>query len=258
MTMSLFFKSSLFLFCAGILLPAYADMLSDSKTIQNQTNNASASSQQKIDGSAAAAIALRAEIEQLQQETDNLTVYRDHLASLVTSQEDELASLQQQISEIGQTRQGIVPLMYQMLDGLEATIIQDKPLRLAARQARLAKLRALMPRADVSDAEKYRRILEAYQIEMDYGSKLGVYQQRIQLSEGDSITAEILYLGRVSLLARNLSASQYWSWDQQQRQWQALDSSENANIDTAYQLARQQIAPTLLTLPVSLINAEAE
>lgn len=251
-------KPGLFLFSVLGITSSYASALDEAKSIQDSTNRASAISQQQIDRSSEAALALQAEIEQLQEEVKNLATYRDHLSALVANQEQEMVSLDAQIVEVHQTRQGIVPLMYRMIDGLEVIIEQDKPIRLSARQERLERLKALMPRSDVSDAEKYRRILEAYQIEMDYGSKLGVYQQAITLVDNDVIEADILYLGRVSLLARNRNGSQYWSWDQQQKQWQSLPISAKSDIDTAYQLAYQQIAPTLLYLPVSLTPVEAK
>lgn len=257
-TMMNLLKPSLVLLSAATMLPAYANTLDDAKAIQTQTNAASASSQRTIDKSSAAAMELQSEIEQLSEEVKNLAVYRDHLASLVVSQESEISSLQQQIVEINQTRQGIVPLMYQMIDGLQTNLSQDKPIRLTAREDRIEKLKALMPRADVSDAEKYRRILEAYQIEMDYGSKLGIYQDKIQLADNDTVEADILYLGRVALIARNLNATKYWSWDQKQQQWLSVESGNKADLDTAFNLANQQIAPTLLTLPVSLTKAEAK
>lgn len=89
---------------------------------------------------------LRAEIEQLNEEVKNLQVYRNHLQSLVANQQQEMASLEQQTEEIKRTRQGIVPLMYDMIEGLEEWVAQDKPIRLAARQERIEKLKELMPR----------------------------------------------------------------------------------------------------------------
>lgn len=257
-TMMNLLKPSLVLLSAAAMLPAYANSLDDAKAIQNKTNSASAASQRQVDKSSAAALELQSEIEQLNEEVKNLIVYRDHLSSLVTSQESEITSLQEQIVDINETRQGIVPLMYKMIDGLENNLSQDKPIRLSAREDRIEKLKALMPRADVSDAEKYRRILEAYQIEMDYGSKLGTYQDKIELAEDDSVEADILYLGRVALIARNLNATKYWSWNQHDKNWQELDDGVKTDVDTAFDLADQQIAPTLLTLPVSLTQAETK
>ncbi|MFA0423961.1 DUF3450 domain-containing protein, partial [Vibrio sp. 10N.222.54.A1] len=182
----------------------------------------------------------------------------DHLAALVESQNQEAQSIEEQIEEIKYTRQGVVPLMYQMIDGLEQLVEKDVPIKKEQRLERVEKLQAMMTRADVSDAEKYRRILEAYQIEMDYGIKLGVYQGRVALASDKTIEADVLHLGRISLVARNLNGSQYWAWNQTEAQWQELDSSMKSELDKAYDIAGQQAAPSLITLPVSLIVAEVK
>ncbi|WP_077313670.1 DUF3450 domain-containing protein [Vibrio palustris] len=251
-------KPTLAIVALAYAFPSLANSIDSAKSIEHHTNRASAKSQQHIDRSAEATIKLKAQIEQLQQETKNLRIYRDHLNSMVESQQQEMTSLDNQIAEIKTTRQGIVPLMYDMLAALEHQIEHDKPLRRHARVQRVDALKKLMPRADVSDAEKFRRILEAYQIEMDYGTKLGTYQGRITLNDDTKIEAQILYLGRVSLVARNLAGSQYWTWNAHSHQWQVLDSDAKEGIDNAFDVANKKVAPTFLSLPVSLTPAEAK
>lgn len=169
-----------------------------------------------------------------------------------------MTSLTQQIDEIKETRQGIVPLMYHMIDGLKQIIAQDKPIKLAQRKERVEKLTALMGRADVSEAEKYRRILEAYQIEMDYGNKIATYQDDITTADDVTREADILYVGRLSLIARSLNHQSFWVWDMQSHQWINGDTALLSRINQAFDLANQQIAPTLLDVPVSLTVAEAK
>ncbi|MGL5430400.1 MAG: DUF3450 domain-containing protein [Vibrio sp.] len=251
-------KRCLLIACTSACLPVHAASLDQAQAIQTSTHQAAAYSQQKIDRSAEKSLVLRAEIEQLNEEVKNLQVYRDHLQSLVANQQQEMTSLTQQTEEIKRTRQGIVPLMYDMIAGLEDWVAQDKPIRLAARQQRIETLRALMPRADISDAEKYRRILEAYQIELDYGNKLGTYSAPISLASGQQVQVDILYLGRLVLLARSLDGEQFWSWNAKAQQWQPLSEAHKRDLTAAYQLAQQQIAPTLLNLPVSLTVAETK
>ena len=234
-----------------------ANSLDSAQSIQSKTNAASASSQKRIDVSAERTLTLKAEIEQLEEEVKNLKVYRDHLTALVASQDQEVASLDSQIEEIKSTRQGIVPLMYQMIDGLKQIVAQDVPIKLVQRQERIAKLESMMTRADVSDAEKYRRILEAYQIELDYGTKLGLYQGQISVND-ESREADVLYLGRISLVARSLNGSKFWSWDQKSNQWLDVDASLKSELDKAFSIAAKQTAPSLITLPVSLKVAEAK
>ncbi|WP_165935489.1 DUF3450 domain-containing protein [Vibrio owensii] len=249
-------KSSIALLITSVLIPVQAENLNDAQAVQSKTNQASAVSQKRIDASAEKSLSLEAEIEQLNEEVSNLKIYRDHLSNLVDSQNEEVASLNEQIEQIAQTRQGVVPLMYHMLDGLKTIVANDKPIRKAQREERIAKLDAMMTRADVADAEKFRRILEAYQIEMDYGTKIGIYQGKIALEGNDQVEADILYLGRVSLVARSLSGEQLWSWSQQQNAWQSVGSEQKSELDKAFAMANKQIAPSMLTLPVSLKVAE--
>ncbi len=251
-------KSSIALLMSSLLIPVHAESLNDAQAVQSKTNQASAVSQNRIDASAEKALTLESEIEQLQEEVSNLEIYRDHLANLVENQNEEVANLNEQIDQIAHTRQGVVPLMYHMLDGLKTILANDKPIRKAQREERIAKLDEMMSRADVADAEKFRRILEAYQIEMDYGTRLGVYQGKINLSADEQIEADVLYLGRASLVARSLSGETFWSWSQQEKEWQVISVNQNAELNKAFAMASKQIAPAMLTLPVSLTTAEGK
>ncbi|MCG9561196.1 DUF3450 domain-containing protein [Vibrio chagasii] len=251
-------KSSLALAISLVATSSMANSLDQAQSIQNKTNNASASSQKVIDKSSQATLMLQAEIERLQEEVKNLEIYHDHLAALVESQNKEAQSIEEQIEEIKYTRQGVVPLMYKMIDELEVLIAEDVPISESPRLERVERLKSMMVRADVSDAEKYRRILDAYQIEVDYGIKLNSYTSHVTFNEDTSIEVDILHLGRISLIARTLTGTQYWSWNQTQGEWQELDSSMKAEIDKAFDIARQQAAPSLITLPVSLTVAEVK
>ncbi|MUK94555.1 DUF3450 family protein [Aliivibrio fischeri] len=249
-------KKALLLIAITQTVVANASDLSSAQAIQNKTNTEASQSQTRINKSADNTLSYQADIEQLEDELKNLDVYRKHLTALVDDQHRELKNINQQISDIEQTRQGVVPLMYKMIDGLKNTVKNDKPLRAGQRYQRIEKLETMMTIANVSDAEKYRRILEAYQIELDYGTKLGVYQGEISFDNGKKIQANILYLGRISLIARNFNQDKYWTWDQKAKAWILLDSSLNSELDKAYAVANKEIAPSLLTLPVSLNIAE--
>lgn len=213
--------------------------------------------QANVDANVEASFTLQSEIEQLETQIENLTLYRNHLRKLVTSQNTELDSLEQQLKDIEDTRQGIVPLMYRMIDGLESVLTSDVPLRHEARQKRLDDIKLLMGRADVAEAEKYRRILEAYQIEIDYGTKLGAYPAEIELNDGVR-QVEQLYFGRVSLVSRSLDNQKYWVWRQQNKTWEELPKEKGIEINKAFAMAAKQQAPSVVTLPLSITTSEKE
>lgn len=225
--------------------------INDAQVLTEKMNNTAAHSQHKIDSSADRTLSMQAEIERLQEEVDNLAVYRDHLTKLVNNQNQELGSLEEQLQGIKSTRQGIVPLMYKMLAGLDDIIQTGKPIKKQQRLARLEKLNTMMGQADVSDAEKYRRILEAYQIEIDYGTKLGVYQDEIALTSlGQPITVDLLHLGRIAFVARSLDSQTYWQWHDERQEWVTI-TEHTGDIDKAFKMANKQIAPSLISLPVT-------
>ncbi|EOD79868.1 TonB system biopolymer transport component [Grimontia indica] len=232
-------------------LLAQATDIDKAAAIETQTVKAAAASQQRIDVSDEQAQSTKAEIEKLKREIENLTLYRNHLKSLVENQEQEQASLNQQLEEIAQTRQGIVPLMYRMIDDLDVWVSQDLPIKSAQRQNRVDGLKTLMTRADVADAEKFRRILEAYQIELDYGAKLGIYQETLPL-DGVERDVDILHLGRLSLVARSLNGDAFWFYEQSTTKWLPVDKRAYEAIQQAFDVANKKQPPTLMALPLSI------
>lgn len=235
---------------------AVGNDLDTAQTIQSRTHTAAANSQNLINASAEKSQLLQAEIEALQEEVRSLALYQRHLKAMIANQEQEKSSIAEQIQEIQVTRQGIVPLMYDMLDALTELTETDLPIKAEQRKERIAKLALMMSRADVAEAEKFRRILEAYQVEMDYGSKLASYQAPIVLPNGKQIEVEQLHLGRISLIARNLKGDQFWYWQQSAQNWQALTAIPASDLNHAFDVAQQKVAPSLLLLPLSVTQAQ--
>ncbi|MFT6985707.1 MAG: hypothetical protein ACJAT7_001522 [Psychromonas sp.] len=207
--------------------------------------------QKKIDKSSDNALHLATAIEALESELSNLQVYQKHLQDMVSNQQQELQDIDQQLLDIEETKKGIIPLMYAMLDGLAGWVENDKPIRIKSRRERIQKLKTMIKEANISDAEKYRRILEAYQIELDYGVKLGSYNGTIN-SDSGARNVELLYLGRVAFVARSLDQQLFWTWNVQNKQWQAVDKEIGIDIKKAFAVANQQAAASLLVLPLSL------
>ncbi|WED28963.1 DUF3450 domain-containing protein [Vibrio sp. DW001] len=227
-----------------------AGSLAESAKVEQAIIKDAGRSQHVVNDSSEHAFDLQSEIESLKAEVDGLAIYEDHLGNLILSQDQELTSVESQLDEIAETRQSIVPLMYQMLDGLATYIERDMPIRLDTRVDRVKQLRQLMVQADISDAEKFRRILEAYQIELDYVSKLGTYTNAIEIN-GVVREVEQLYLGHVSFIARSLDKKEYWVWSAQEKTWHLLNSALISDLDNAFLVANKRVSPRLLLLPLS-------
>ncbi len=105
-----------------------------------------------------------------------------------------------------------------------------------------------MARADVTISEKYRRILEAYQIELEYGRTLDAYEGRLGTG-ADARTVEFVRLGRVTLMYRTLDGSETGYWDASKKDW-VIDDSYKESVEEALRVARKDGAAELLTVPV--------
>jgi len=185
---------------------------------------------------------------QAMADADSLERYNKQLDSQVKSQESEIASIERQLLEIETTNREVQPLMQQMVDVLDQFVKLDVPFLLEERTARVQSLKDMMARADVTISEKYRRILEAYMIELDYGRSLDAYQGRLGTG-ADARTVEFVRLGRVSLMYRTIDGSETGYWDAAQKKW-IPDASYKDDIQQALRVARGQGAKELLIVPV--------
>jgi len=106
----------------------------------------------------------------------------------------------------------------------------------------------MMPRADVTLSEKYRRILEAYQVEMDYGNTIEAYDA--QLGEGaEARTVMFLRIGRVALLYQTLDGGETGFWDAEAGKWTVADDYAHA-FKEGVAVAKKLRAPEMLIVPL--------
>ena len=224
---------------------AATDPLANLHKEETKIHKAAVKSQEKVDRLYEQSLELLAEYRTVVDETDNLKVYNNHVQKLVNGQEAHIASLQKQIDGIEDTKKGLVPLMYKMLDSLEKFIELDVPLKLEDRIARVERIRNLMTDPKITTSERYRQVLEAYQIENDYGKLIAAYQGDV-----DGKTVDIAHIGRTALVAQSLDFKQAWVWDNSSRAWVQLGDEYLKPIRQVIRMARKQVAPDLIQLPI--------
>ncbi len=246
---SRFLKSLAGIYIGFCSLSAHADALKQAINIEMATNKSSIQSQKKIDQLSEQTRNMLTEYRSATRNAETLRIYNNYLEQLIQSQVQEQASMQQQLQEIEITQREIVPLILNMLDSLEKFISMDLPFLPEERQQRLSGLKQMVNRADITNAEKFRRILEAFQIENDYGNTIEAYRANIEL-DGVKSSVDFLRLGRVALYYQRLDGSESGFWNKEEKRWQTLDSDYNTRIRNGLRIARKETAPDLLTLPV--------
>ena len=226
-----------------------ADVLDQVHKDGAKIHKSAAKSQQKINNIFEQTQELLFEYRDVVNETENLKVYNDHVARLVADQNDAIQSLQRQIDSIEKTKQGVVPLMYNMIDNLEKFIDADIPVLIEERKARVARLKDIMTQSNVTTSEQFRQVLEAYQVENQYGNKIRAYEGKLNY-QGTDISVNFFHIGRVSFVAQSLDLKNAWVWDNSSRAWEALGDEYLSAVTQAVRMGRNQVAPDILKMPV--------
>ena len=211
---------------------------------QVKAEQAAKASQQKVAQLDDETSKMLTEYRQIVAEAQSLKAYNEQLAVQVNSQQQELQQMTQQLGEIETTSREILPLMQRMLVTLEQFVQLDLPFLPEERAGRIGTLKEMMTRSDVSISEKYRRIVEAYQIEMEYGRTVEAYQGKV----GDK-TVDFLRAGRVSLLYQTLDGKETGYWDVDKKKW-VVDAGYQDAIKAGLKVAKKQSAPDFLTVAV--------
>ena len=172
------------------------------------------------------------------------------MEELLVSQQAELDSLRDQLDRVEIVTRDVTPLMLRMIGALEAFVELDIPFLMEERNGRVNELRKMMSRSDVSNSEKYRRIMEAYQIENEYGRTIEAYRATLDQG-GRETTVDFLRVGRIALVYQTLDETEAGVWDQESRSWKPLDPDEyRSAIRQGLRIARKQSAPDLIQLPL--------
>ncbi len=228
---------------------AYSDSLNQAIDTGLATNKAAVDSQKTIDRLSDQTQKMLEEYRTASRHADTLKTYNKHLKDLLASQQQEKASLARQLDRIEETQREIVPLILRMLDSLEQFIALDVPFLPEERQERLSQLKDMINRADVTPAEKFRRIIEAFQVENEYGNTIEAYRADLELG-GTVSSVDFLRLGRVALYFQRLDGSETGYWNKETQSWETLPSSYRNAIRDGLRIARKEAAPDLLTLPL--------
>ncbi|MES9939655.1 MAG: DUF3450 domain-containing protein [Candidatus Thiodiazotropha sp. 6PLUC2] len=238
----------------GILLACGSGMAVDNleRAIDLEVGGqkAAESSQKKVEQLDDESRKMLEEYRLLSQQLQRTTMANKDLQSKLEQQAGEIERISQELEEIDRMRSDIDPLMSQMLETLGQLIERDTPFLPEERRVRQDALEKAHENRTGEISERYRQLLEAYQIEADYGRNIEAYQAQLDQLDGNQKMVDFLRLGRVALFYQTLDGKQGGVWDNQQRSWLKLDSSHMAELTRAIRIARKQLPPDLMVLPL--------
>ncbi|MGI9201303.1 MAG: DUF3450 domain-containing protein [Woeseiaceae bacterium] len=214
-------------------------------------------SQERINTVVEGTRSLEDQYRSINKEIDGLKVYNRLMVAQTGGQNAVLEDISLSMDQVDVINRQIFPLMERMIDGLDQTVQLDIPFLKDERTDRVNALKDIMERSDVSVAEKFRKVMEAYQIENDYATSVDEYKQTITLGDGSTRDYNMLRIGRIGLYFQSEDTAITGRWDKDAEDWVVDDSARN-EVRKGLRMAKQLIAPELILVPVSAATSEAQ
>ena len=237
---------SLILFTIPMILPAQT--LSQILGTQTERTLIAQESQVRVDKVVTQTRSMEDQYRATLKEIDGLLIYNKLLELQIENQERVKVDLEQSIANVAIVNRQIVPVMTRMIDSLDQFIVLDVPFLNKERTDRVNGLKELMSRQDVTVAEKFRKVTEAYQIENDYGRTIETYKDTLEV-DGAFLELDFLRIGRIALMYQSVDGKISGVWNQGTQSWDDA-SSERNQIKLGLSIAKKQVAPDLVILPV--------
>lgn len=231
------------------LVPAWAATVPEVVGAGETWLEGQAQSQTRVDALGEQRRTLADEYRTTLREIEGLQAYNKQLERQLDLQAQEVKILDESIAQATTVDRQILPLMLRMVESLRQFIALDLPFLPKERADRLSFVTEAIDRVDVSVPEKFRQVLEAYQIELEFGRTIEAYTGTVE-REGQKLEVDFLRVGRIGLFYQTLDGLQTARWDTASKQWVVMTASERNPVREAIRVARKLTAPNLLTLPL--------
>ena len=218
----------------------------------NNSINLSEESQQEIDSLATEKDSLLAEWKVVVKQVEGLKIYNEQKRQQIKAQEERLVTLAEQTRQVVVIQRQIPPLMERMADSLEQFVSLDAPFSLDERTKRINQVRATLSDPKVTASEQVRQVLEAYNIEREYGRTIETYEDSIEL-DGEEKVVNILRIGRLALMYQLKDQSEAGIWNGSD--WQEVDGFR-IPVRDGIRMASKTAPLDLLAVPVQVKGGE--
>lgn len=216
-----------------------------------QKSAAAQQSQKKIDNLADQTQEALAEYRQTSKIVEDLQIYNRKLELQIEKQEQRLNQIEKSIEDATVVQRRVLPLVEDMIDSLAQFVALDLPFHQEEREQRIQFLLDNLQRPELSTAEKFRQVLEAYKIENEYGRRIDSYANTIEIN-GEPTDATILRVGRLALLYQTADLKHTGMWDQESKSWVELDQAAYRDaVRQGVRMANRQASIDILNIPVA-------
>lgn len=171
----------------------------------------------------------------------------------VQALDQSIAELERRMIESVRLNDSLEDTLQIVVERLETFVNGDLPFLMAERKARIAGVKEVIAKPGVTGAEKLRRVLEALQVEANYGSVVEVYQEKISVG-GEEVYADMVRVGRLSVFWRTPDGKRVGEYDRAQSRWVELDPSYVRVINETREMALRLRSTEIVLLPLGRIQ----
>ena len=206
----------------------------------------SAQSQNKIDLTERQTDKIVNEWKAVSKQVEGLKLYSEQKRIQIQAQLDLMDKLDEQLVQVVVMQRQIPPLAQRMLESLETFINLDTPFRIEERTNRIDLVRSSLAKPKVTASEQVRQVLEAYNIEAEYGRKIDTYESSLS----DGTVVNILVIGRIGMFYQTKDEQSSGRWNNDTASWDELPGSYRKPIRDGIRMAKK-LAPTdMLLMPI--------
>jgi len=206
----------------------------------------SAQSQDKIDLTERQTDKIVNEWKAVSKQVEGLKLYNEQKRIQIKAQLELMDRLDEQLVQVVVMQRQIPPLAQRMLESLESFINLDTPFRIEERTNRIDLVRSSLAKPKVTASEQVRQVLEAYNIEAEYGRKIDTYESTLT----DGTVVNILVVGRIGMFYQTKDEQSSGRWNNDTNSWDELPGSYRKPIRDGIRMAKK-LAPTdMLMMPV--------
>jgi len=173
--------------------------------------------------------------------------------SEVSALEANIAELERRLVESKRLNESLQDTLNAVVGRLQTFVSSDIPFLTEERSARVASLKEVIARPDVTGAEKLRRVLEGLQVEANYGNTVEVYQEEVAVGD-ETIYADMLRIGRVSVYWRTPDGKRVGEYDRATGKWVELDDKYARPINMTVDMATRLRPTEIVDLPIGRIE----
>ena len=230
----------------ALSLSLYSSDMESVLEVGRDNQQLSAKSQSLIDSTERQTDKIVNEWKAVSKQVEGLKLYNAQKRIQIQAQLDLMDKLDEQLVQVVVMQRQIPPLAQKMLDSLESFISLDTPFRKEERQNRIDLVRSSLAKPKVTASEQVRQVLEAYNIEAEYGRKIDTYESTLN----DGTVVNILVIGRIGMFYQTKDEQSSGRWNNETGQWDELPGSYRKPIRDGIRMAKK-LAPTdMLMMPI--------